>query len=118
MNPRDQGGGTLGGAVEGTETCDLAKVNVAPVPTVQMEPGREVSPGPSLKGPASPASPLPPGWGHPAIPGSLPCPGGSRPPQPPSWPGCNHAALILTPPRGEGGPCPPHSAQRGPVAQS
>ena len=57
MNPRDQGGDTLGGAVEGTDTCDLAKVNVALVPTVQMEPGREVSPGPSL---ASSALPLPP----------------------------------------------------------
>ena len=115
MNPRDQGGDTLGGAVEGTETCDLAKVNVALVPTVQMEPGREVSPGPSL---ASSASPLPPGWGHPAIPGSPPCPGASRPPQPPAWPSCKHETLILTPPRGDGGPCPPHSGQRGPVAQS
>lgn len=85
-NPRDRGGDTLGGAVEGTETCDLSGVNVALVPTVQMEPGREVSPGPSLKEPASPASPLPPGWGHPAIPGSPPCPGGSRPPQPPACP--------------------------------
>ena len=61
MNPRDQGGDTLGGAVEGTETCDLAKVNVALVPTIQMEPGREVSPGPSLTSAARLGSPCHPG---------------------------------------------------------
>ena len=117
VNPRDQGGDTLDRAVEETETCDLSEVNVALVPTVQREPGREVSLGPSPQGPTSPASPLLPGWGHLATPGSPPHPGGSRLPQPPAWPGCNHPTLILIHPRGEGDPCPPHSGQRGPGVQ-